>query len=988
MNVFAIAGLSCAISCITLSLIAHFFGKTKLHRLLFVFNIVVAVWGLGLFLIGIADSESNALFSWKFAHAGSFLIGPIFYHIVSVFSGKRSKPLLYFGYLQAIITVVIGVGTDIIFDKTRFVYGLHYYKANPVYVIAVIFYLFFVILSYYILIKHFSKTQGYEHKQTFYIIFGFLFGFIGGTSTFLPMFQIDIIYPFGNFGITLYCVISTYAILRHRLLNLHIVLRKSLIYSISVSFLTGFFIVLVISATRYFSDFAGITHFSITVISALITAVLFAPLKNSIQFVVDKVFFRSIYDHYAIVQKISHELTSTIDLRHIYRLIIDNLFETLKLNNAHLLYAGQESYEMAYGRSMKDNTKNKDNSSPSSILKTDHANESDRKRQPMLNKDSVLVKLLQKKNILVKDEMDLNIHDPKARAIEEEFTRYGCEVVMPIFIDEDPIFILMLGEKLSGFIFSSEDINMLKTIANQAAIALKNAKLYDELENRVEERTAEILKINDDLHKEIIERKRVEEELHNIHKDLELRVEQRTVDLRETNKQLQMEIIERKKTEKQLEYQAFYDQLTDLPNRSLFKTYLRNVLERTKRDENYQFAVLFIDLDRFKVINDSLGHMIGDQLLKAVAQRINECIRPQDIIARFGGDEYAIFLENIRGSNDAIRVANRIQKALMAPFDLSGFEVFITASIGISLSSTGYSREDDIIRDADSAMYRAKGHGRANYEIFDSEMHDSAMKLLQLEADLRRAVKNEDFMVNYQPVVSLKTDRIVGVEALLRWQHPERGFVSPMEFIPLAEETGLISAMGEWILRTACAQNRAWKDAGFDRILMKVNFSVRQFQHKDLLEKIKNVLKETGMPPPCLDVEITESIATEDNCIDVLNELSSMGVHISIDDFGTGYSSMSYLKHLPIDTIKIDKSFVRDLTAASNSEGIVKAIIALAHSLNVKVIAEGVEKEEQKRFLQSYNCDEMQGYLFSRPLSAKELTALLEKESSLIMKPG
>jgi diguanylate cyclase (GGDEF)-like protein len=445
------------------------------------------------------------------------------------------------------------------------------------------------------------------------------------------------------------------------------------------------------------------------------------------------------------------------------------------------------------------------------------------------------------------------------------------------------------------------------------------------------------------------------------------------------------DISKRKETEKQLEHQAFYDQLTNLPNRTLFTTYLEHVNERTTRDKSYQFAVLFVDIDRFKIINDSLGHIVGDLLLIAVARRLEACIRPEDMISRFGGDEYVIFLENIKDINDTIHLADRIQNELTSPFDLVGQEVFITASIGISLSASGYNRKEDIIRDADSAMYRAKANGRACYEIFDSRMHDNAMKLLQLEADLRRAVKNQEFIVNYQPIVSLSNSGIVGVEALLRWQHPQRGIISPMEFIPLAEETGLISEIGEWILRTACAQNIEWQNAGFDPLLMKVNFSVRQFQRKDLLEVVKRAIQETMMPAQFLDVEITESIATEDNCILLLNELSAMGVQISIDDFGTGYSSLGYLKQLPINTIKIDKSFVKDISVETNAEGIVKAIIAMAHNLKIKVVAEGVETEEQKAFLKASHCDEMQGYLFSPPVSAKEFTKLLDKKRSILL---
>lgn len=439
-------------------------------------------------------------------------------------------------------------------------------------------------------------------------------------------------------------------------------------------------------------------------------------------------------------------------------------------------------------------------------------------------------------------------------------------------------------------------------------------------------------------------------------------------------------ILERRQAEKQLEHKAFYDQLTNFPNRIMFLKHLEQETERLKGDSNYMFAVLLIDLDRFKVVNDSLGHLIGNRLLVAVAQRLEACIRPDDVVARFGGDEFAVLLKNSKDINDATSIADRIQRELIAPFNLGKHEVFSTASIGIALSATAYDTEEDILRDADSAMYRAKAHGRARYELFDIQMYTSAMKLLQLEADLRRTVEREDFMVHYQPVVSMKSGRIEGVEALIRWQHSQRGMISPEEFIPLAEETGLISTIGKWILKAACEQNMAWQASGCRPLIMKVNFSTSQFYHQNILEMVKGSLRETGMSGRFLDIEITESIATEDHYIPVLKELNNMGVQISIDDFGTGYSSLGSLKRLPIDTLKIDKSFVRDITVDPNAEAIVKAIIAMAHSLKIKVVAEGVETEKQLAFLRSQGCDMTQGYIFSPAVPAWKIEELLAKE--------
>ena len=449
------------------------------------------------------------------------------------------------------------------------------------------------------------------------------------------------------------------------------------------------------------------------------------------------------------------------------------------------------------------------------------------------------------------------------------------------------------------------------------------------------------------------------------------------------------DITERKHTEQELHYMAYYDQLTSLPNRAHFTSYIERMLKRTKWRKDYLFAVLFIDLDRFKLVNDSLGHIIGDKLLIEVARRLEVCTRPtdkmtrfagNDWISRFGGDEFAVFLNDVKDISSASRVADRIQMELRKPFNLDAHELFISASIGIALSSTGYDIADDILRDADAAMYRAKALGRGRAEIFDDEMHARVTKILQIESDLRTAIEKEQFMVYYQPIVSATDSRITGAEALLRWSHPQQGFISPAEFIPIAEETGMISKIGEWVLRTVCTQNKAWQDAGYKPLLMKVNFSSRQFKDEKLIELVNNVIRETGIPAQLLDVEITESIAMEKSSIKILNQLTAMGLQTSIDDFGTVYSSLGSLTQFPINTIKIDRVFVKDIKIDINAHAIIKAIIAMAHSLNMEVVAEGVETEEQLAFLQSQKCDKIQGYFFSPPVPEEKFRKLLEQD--------
>ncbi|MEO7557979.1 MAG: EAL domain-containing protein [Gammaproteobacteria bacterium] len=446
----------------------------------------------------------------------------------------------------------------------------------------------------------------------------------------------------------------------------------------------------------------------------------------------------------------------------------------------------------------------------------------------------------------------------------------------------------------------------------------------------------------------------------------------------------QTDVTERKLTTEQLAHQALYDPLTNLPNRALFADILKRALARAKRDENYTFGVLFLDLDRFKVINDSLGHLIGDQLLINISRRLESCLRPTDTVARFGGDEFTLLLDDIPNAEEAMLLAHRLQDQIVLPFNFKGHEIYTTASIGIALNTPDYHLPEEMLRDADTAMYRAKSLGKARSEIFNDHMHAAAIGLWQMEADLRRALERGEFRIHYQPIVSLVSGKITGAEALLRWQHPQRELIYPVDFIPLAEETGLIKSIGYWLLRMACTQNMIWRKAGYS-LRMAVNVSTAQFQDHTLLELVRTVLTDTGMPAQSLELEITESIAMSNAEFGMitLNALSDMGVHISIDDFGTGYSSLAYLKRFPINNLKIDQSFLKDVANDNDNGALTRAIITMGHSLKLNVIAEGVETEEQLAFLLAQGCDEMQGYFFSRPVPAETFTGLLLQEQRL-----
>jgi diguanylate cyclase (GGDEF)-like protein/PAS domain S-box-containing protein len=482
----------------------------------------------------------------------------------------------------------------------------------------------------------------------------------------------------------------------------------------------------------------------------------------------------------------------------------------------------------------------------------------------------------------------------------------------------------------------------------------------------------------------ISQRKQAEEILHQAYGELEIRVAERTAELVKANQKLLNEITERKRAESQLLHLAFHDTLTGLANRAAFTDRLRHAINYSKRHLDYIFAVLFIDLDRFKVINDSLGHLKGDQLLLATASRLQICVRSIDTAARIGGDEFTILLEGIQDVSDAFIVAERIQQELALPFELNGQEVFITASIGIALSSTvDYEHPEELLRDADTAMYRAKALGRARYQLFNSDMYANALAKLQLETDLRRAIERFEFRVYYQPIVSLTSGSILGFEALLRWQHPERGLLNPADFISLAEETGLIFSIGNWVLHEACRQMQAWRVCYDSKSLEKisVNLSLKQFSQPDLVEQIEEILHSTGLDASTLVLEITESVivANSNQVTATLLKLGEMGIELSIDDFGTGYSSLGRLYNFPISALKIDRSFISLMSANIENVEIIEIIVILAHKLGVNVLAEGVETKEQLALLRKLNCEYGQGHLFSVPLNSLAAEALFMK---------
>ncbi len=440
------------------------------------------------------------------------------------------------------------------------------------------------------------------------------------------------------------------------------------------------------------------------------------------------------------------------------------------------------------------------------------------------------------------------------------------------------------------------------------------------------------------------------------------------------------DITEQKLAQERLQHQALHDALTGLPNRAWFLARLDQVLAHVKRRPTDRFAVLFLDLDRFKTVNDSLGHLVGDRVLVELARRLAATLRPQDTLARLGGDEFVILLADLVHGRDAMQVAQRIHDTLAIPFTVHGHELVMRTSIGIALSTPAYARPEELLRDADLAMYRAKAAGRNQWAVFDAAMHAHALHQFQVEAELRRAIEREEFVLHYQPIVSLTTGRLRGVEALVRWQHPEHGWLLPDHFISIAEDTGLIVPLGEWVLRTACTQLTTWHAAGFPALTVAVNISARQFRDPALCTMLANVLTATGLEARYLELELTEHSVMEqvETTSRLLEELHTLGVHLALDDFGTGYSSLSYLQRWPLTTIKLDRAFVAGSTTNANDAAITTAIITLAHTLNLAVIAEGVETAAQRDFLRGQHADAMQGYLCSPALPAAELFQRLQ----------
>ncbi len=1050
--------------------------RNHIHRVFAAYLGVMAVWQFVALMVSTSNNVSDALIWYRIMT--SSLGGQFIFYLFFILAFLHIEPKRYVSFIgwALFLALVATTPTGLLIASVSKSEATSLYIPGfgPLVPLVGISTYCFLGYAIYVLINASRHTKSVQQSNRIrYLLVGACVTGIGTLSNLFSPLQA---YPVDVLANILNAFLIAYTILRHNLLDLSGFIRTGLLYSIPTIIIGAGYFFLIALAVAIFHDVTGIEVFLASLLLAIIVAVLAQPLRDRAQSWIDRLFFREKFNSSLLLQHLSQTAASVLNLDMLANMILEELTRTIHVSQA-AFFLGQT----------RDNV---------CVLMAQRG--LDELGELKLNQDHPMIGWFAlHDNVLSQSEIDVL---PQFKSLwgkeYQELEKLGGELYVPVKAKDELVAILVLGSKRSNQIYSADEILTLTTLASQIAVAIVNARLYrdleqtlaalqqahDELETRVQQRTADLADANLALQTEVGERKRVEDALReseerfilatrgandglwdwqlrtnamyfsprwksmlgyaedeisedasewfqrihpedldqvrtaiaahlkgsSSHLECEYRIQNkeenyiwvstRGLAVRDENENAyrmagsQSDITARKEIEARLLQNAFYDNLTGLPNRALFMDRLGRAIEHAQRRSDYLFSVLFMDIDRFKVINDSLGHIVGDRLLVAVAQTLNNCLRSGDTVARLGGDEFVILLEDIKHSDDAITICHRIYQSLSDPLDLTDYHVVTSTSIGVVYSSLGYDNPEDILRDADIAMYHAKMKGGATYSVFNTTLRNIAIARLELETNLRQALEKKEFTLYYQPILSLASERIIGFEALLRWKHPALGMVLPDKIISVAEETGLILPIGQWVMQEACRQLKIWQ-VEFPQeppLMVNVNVSGKQFINADFVQKTGDTLAETQIAPHSLAMEITETLLLESDeaFYAKMDSLMQLGIHLHIDDFGTGYSSYSYLQRLPVTSVKIDGVFIRMLDVGSDNVEIVRSIVTLARSLGMSAIAEGVETEEQYTILKDIGCHFGQGYYFSKPLTSQDADALLISRYRVPTNPG
>lgn len=864
--------------------------KNKIATYYIYYIICMIIWSFGSVIMR-TNFPPSAIF-WNHILCIGLISAPvIFYHFTLILTDTTSKlKRLYFAYFSVGILIVCDF-TGLIIKEVYTRDNMIYYKLGPIAPIIAIWSLCYLILSFINIMEN-VKSNKIPFTRVKLVLYGLTLVIIGAISDLFPILGR---YPIDIISNTINAVFIVYSIYRYRFLEIKLIMKKGIAYSVYTILLTGFYIIAIILVQQILSKLIGYTTIISTLVLAVLLAYIFQPIRDIIQHWIDKLFYREKLNHQILLRDFSKIINNILDLNELTNSLLGAIKEGIKPKKVYLLLGNdKEEYSLFQ---------------PS--LQKKYINEI------RYGYNHPIVQWFkQGKTLLTIKDIETSSFFTSLWTMEKkQLYELETEIILPIKLREQLIGLIILSERNGGESYSQEEMDLLFTLINNAAVVIENAKMYEDAK-----------------------------------------------------------------------YQATTDELTKLYNHRYFLEIIELYIHENSFNEDNtarikKCAVFYIDFDNFKLVNDTLGHSYGDKFLKAIGQELKSLLKDGDELARFGGDEFNILQKDINDVVEVKELADLILKKFNKPWIVENYEFDITASIGIILYPDDAQNVEDLFKKADIEMNKSKSAGKNQYRFFEGYMNDELEYKISLQKKLKIAVKNNDFIVYYQPQINIKTGKISGMEALVRWVNTEEKVIQPNEFIPLAEETGFILSIGENVLRTACMKTKQWNSSGNSKLSISVNVSVIQLNQINFVDVIKNILAVTELEPQYLTLEITESVlikALEFN-IRKLEQLRTLGIKISLDDFGTGYSSLSYIVNLPIDILKIDKSFVDDVTVNSKKESIIESIIALAQKINIEVVAEGVEDKQQYDVLKKQNCDKIQGYYFSKPLSEEDFEKFIKE---------